>query len=266
MPKMTAFSFFFLAGLLTASSSFAEMTGREIMDKQKSLHKSQSEFELQKMILVDKGGEKETRELRRYAKEVELDVNQTLIAFLAPSDIKGTALLTWQHKSADDDQWLYLPAQGRMQRIAKGGKKNYFMGTDFTYEDLESEELDDYQYNVLREEDFEGTPCYVLEAIPATDLVKKESSYSKRLFWVSKDKFTTLKIEFYDRFAKHIKTQTNHDWENVAGTLWRPKKVLMVNHKNSHKTLTGSIQREVNKEIPEQTFTERFILKGSHAQ
>jgi hypothetical protein len=35
--------------------------------------------------------------------------------FLQPSDIKGNALLNWQRKNQADDQWLDLPAQGRMQ-------------------------------------------------------------------------------------------------------------------------------------------------------
>jgi hypothetical protein len=118
---------------INATPSFAapeedKLTGRQIMEKQKELHKVSSEFEFQKMVLVDKTGSKETRDVRRYIKENEVDVFRSLIVFLQPSDIKGTALLNWQHKDRSDDQWLYLPAQGKMQRIAKGGGKKLFHG------------------------------------------------------------------------------------------------------------------------------------------
>ena len=100
---------FFFA--INATPSFAEpeegkLTGRQIMEKQKELHKVSSEIEFQKMVLVDKSGTKETRDVRRYIQEQEeVDVYRSLIVFLQPSDIKGTALLNWQHKDQSDDQW-----------------------------------------------------------------------------------------------------------------------------------------------------------------
>jgi len=261
---------FFFA--INATPSFAapvegKLTGRQIMEKQKELHKVSSEFEFQKMVLVDKTGSKEARDVRRYIKEHDPDVFRSLIVFLQPSDIKGTALLNWQHKDQADDQWLYLPAQGKMQRIAKGGEKNYFMGTDFTYEDMQSEEFDDYKYTLLKEEPFaEEYICYVVEAVPANKEKEHESGYSKRIMWLRKDIFATVKIDFYDRRNNLIKTQTNSALENVKGTIWRAKNAIMDNHKAKHKTAIMVVEREVNEEIPAKTFTERFILKGEHTQ
>ncbi len=144
------------------AAAASEMTGREIMQKQKDLHQSKTEFIEQNMILVDRSGGKEARKLRHYLSESEPDVDRALIVFLSPADIRGTALLTWQHKDRDDDQWLYLPAQGKMQRIVKGGKRNSFMGTDFTYEDLENEVLDDFTYTRTGDEEVDESPCYVV--------------------------------------------------------------------------------------------------------
>ena len=261
--------FFFTINAATSFAAPAEgkLTGRQIMEKQKELHKVSSEFEFQKMVLVDKTGSKETRDVRRYIQEQEEDVFRSLIVFLQPSDIKGTALLTWQHKNQADDQWLYLPAHGKMQRIAKGGKRNYFMGTDFTYEDMQSEEFDDYKYTLLKEESCANEyTCYVVEAIPANKEKERASGYSKRIMWLRKDIFFTVKIEFYDRRKKLIKTQTNSAIANVKGTIWRTRKTLMDNHKAKHKTAIMVVKREVNEEIPAKTFTERFILKGEHTQ
>lgn len=249
-----------------SAESSSQVTGRDIMQKQKDLHKCKSESVDQNMVLVDKSGKKEVRELRQYVKETGPDANQILIVFLSPADVRGTALLTWQHQDREDDQWLYLPAQGKMQRVAKGGKKNYFMGTDFTYEDLEDKNLDDYTYALSREEEVDGSPCYVVEAVPANEQKQRESSYTKTIAWVTKQHYTTLKIEFYDRRGKLTKTQINRDWVNLKGTVWRPQKMLMDNHKDEHKTLIGFTRRKLDQAIDDQIFSERFILSGKHVQ
>ena len=239
-------------------------TGREIMQKQKDLHESTSEFVEQNMVLVSKRGRKEVRKLRLYVQEVEEDVERILVVFLSPPDIRGTALLTWEHPDRDDDQWLYLPARGKMQRIAEGEKSNYFMGTDLTYEDLETENLDDYTYTLLKEEEWEGDPCYVVEAVSANP--KKKSGYSKRVLWIIRAHYKIVKVEFYDRRGKRLKTLHNRDWVNVKGTMWRPQKTLIDNHKKERQTLVGVVTREVDLKIDPQMFTERLILRGKHVK
>lgn len=247
-----------------------EMTGRQVMTKQKELHKVQTEIGNEIMLLVDEGGSKEKRIVKRYAKEVGDDVHRYLVVFLDPADIRGTALLTWEQKERENDQWLYLPAQKKMQRIAKGSKKNYFMGTDFTYEDMEPEDVDNFDYTILRSETLEhdnGTnECYVIEAVPANKEKKRESGYSKRIMWIDKQNLFTLKVEFYDRRERLQKVQTNHALENISGTVWRAKKTLMNHLERNHKTLTGITSRQINTPVNDSVFTERFILTGKHTQ
>ena len=248
----------------------SEMTGQEIMKKQKELHKVQTEIGNEIMLLVDKDGSKERRQVKRYAKETGQDIHRYLIVFLDPADIKGTALLTWEQKERENDQWLYLPAQKKMQRIAKGSKKNYFMGTDFTYEDMEPEDIDNFIYKILRSEklsqDKQVSECYVIESVPANKEKKKESGYSKRIMWIEKEYLYTLKVEFYDRRDRLQKVQTNHALINVSGTIWRAKKSLMKHLLRDHKTLTGTTSREINNPLKDSVFTERFILSGKHKQ
>ncbi|MBW2650303.1 MAG: outer membrane lipoprotein-sorting protein [Deltaproteobacteria bacterium] len=248
----------------------AEMTGREVMEKQKELHKVQSEIGDEIMLLVDKDGSKEKRLIKRYSKETGDDIHRYLIVFLDPADIRGTALLTWEQKERDNDQWLYLPAQKKMQRIAKGSKKNYFMGTDFTYEDMEPEDIDNFTYTILRSEklnqDKKDSDCYVIESVPANKEKKRESGYSKRIMWIEKEHLYTLKAEFYDRRGRLQKIQTNHALENVSGTVWRAKKTLMNHLGRKHKTLTGITSRKINTPVENSVFTERFILSGKHTR
>lgn len=245
-----------------------ELTGREIMEKQKDLQRTKTEYELQKMILVDRKGNKEKRDMRRHIKEQKKDVYRSLMVFMEPGDIKGTSLLNWQHEKQADDQWLYMPATKKMQRIAEGGKKNYFMGTDFTYEDLQSEDTNDFNYERLRKEKClnDTKECYVVEAKPATEQKKKETGYGKRVLWVTTDNFVTTKTEYYSRRMKHIKTQNNMKFKHIGGTVWRSTQGIMDNHKLKHKTLFRIVDRKINSKQDDSVFTERYILKGKHVQ
>ncbi len=262
-----------LAGLWFMSFSTlqaAELTGRQVMEKQKERHKVKSEIGSEVMLLVDKDNNREKRLVKRYAKETGKDLHRYLVVFQGPADVKGTALLTWEQKGRENDQWLYLPAQKKMQRIAKGSKKNYFMGTDFTYEDMEPEDINNFNYTILRTEQFSQdgkmNECYVLQAVPANEDKKRESGYSKRIMWIDKKNFITLKGEFYDRRDRLQKTQTSHELENVGGAVWRPKKTMMSHHEKNHKTITGVTSRKINSSVDDSVFTERFILSGRHAE
>lgn len=257
--------------LLLAGASLvwgAELTGRQVMEKQKERHKVKTEIGNENMLLVDKSGGKENRQVKRFAKEVGKDIHRYLVVFLAPGDIRGTALRTWENKGGDNDQWLYMAATKKEQRIAKAGKKNYFMGTDFTYEDMEPEDLNNFNYTILRSENFNQDgkvqACYVIQAVPANDKKKRESGYSQRVMWIEKTNLTTLKTDFYDLRNKLQKTQTNHDFANIGGTVWRPKKTFMNNHEKNHKTVTATTSRVINTSVDSSTFTERFVTTGKH--
>jgi len=252
--------------LLPVTASGAEMTGRRVMELQKERQKSRTEVERQKVTLVDRGGDERTREARRYLKESGEDEYRGLFVFLGPADIRGTALLTWQHRDRDDDQWLYLPAKGRMQRITGGGETGYFMGTDFTYEDLKGEDLDGQQYVVLREDESGGTPCWVVEARPTGDGAGRRSAYGRRLLWIAKETLASLRIEYFDRRDKPLKVLTAEGWERIAGSVWRPGKLRMENLRSGHRTLVETVERALDRELADETFTERFVLKGKHLQ
>lgn len=240
------------AAFAVRASSAGKLSGRDIMKKQEKLHKSSSEVELVKMMLIDRKGKKKPRQLRRYNWKEKEGENKFLLVFLAPKDVKGTSLLTWAHKDSADDRWIFLPALGKkLKRIAEGSKKGYFMGTDFTYEDLSPEDIDDNKYKILREEtcpgkQFKDKKCWVIESVPATKKILKSSGYSKKVVWVRKDIYFTVKIEFYDKRGKHRKTQTMMDVEKVKGSMYRAKRTLMDNIKKKHKTaMLGAVPVDV---------------------
>lgn len=247
--------------LCVAAPAFSqELSGLDIMKEQKKRHEASQEYENIKMVLIDSSSNKETRELKRYAKKDNAGLFKYLARFEGPADIRGTALLTWEQKDREDDQWLYMPAYGqKLKRIAGGNKKGYFMGTDFSYEDLRPEKLEAHTYAVLKKEKYDNQDCYVIESLPSTDEEKKTTGYAKRILWITTDTFVTLKVDFYDHSMKLLKTQTAHNVKAIKGKLMRADKVLMTHHQNKHQTLMGLVERKIDGNIEDSIFTERAV-------
>lgn len=185
------------------------------------------------MILKNRHGQESLRAMRISAKEVENDGDKSITVFDNPGDVKGTALLTYTHKAGDDDQWLYLPALKRVKRISSSNKSGSFMGSEFAYEDIASEEIEKFTYKWLRDEAYNGHDCYVVERYPVD---RENSGYIRQVVWFDKEEFRIHKIEYYDRKDSHLKTYTADEYSQYIDKYWRPGKMEMVNHQNGKST------------------------------
>ncbi len=115
------------------------------------------------MVLSNRHGQQSRRTLEISKLEMDGDGDRSLTIFDTPRDVAGTALLTYTHALTPDDQWLYLPALKRVKRIASANKSGPFVGSEFAYEDLGSNEVEKYDYRWLRDEEIEGRRCFVVE-------------------------------------------------------------------------------------------------------
>lgn len=251
---------FVLLGLLPLLA-LAEMSGKEIMQAQKQRHESRDEESRAVMRLIDSSGKSTEREMASYSIKEADGTNRALTKFLAPADIRDVGLLTWERGAAGDDQWLYLPALRSVKRIAAGGKKNKFMGSDLTFEDLRPENLETHAYNLLRSEDLDGQPCYVVEALPATDSEKEDSGYSKRVAWVRKDILVTVKTEYYDTHDRLVKIALASDFKNIRDQMWRSDKGVVEDLVSHHKTEMQTNKRIMDQGLDADFFTERSLTK-----
>jgi len=184
------------------------------------------------MILRNKHGEESTRILRIQTKEVDGDGDKSLTVFDTPRDVKGTALLIYTHALKPDDQWLYLPALKRVKRIASANKSGPFVGSEFAYEDLTSQEVEKYRYQWLRDELLDGRKVFVVEQYPAYE----HSGYTRRIVWIDMEIYHPLKIEFYDRKNALLKTLAFHHYQLYLDQYWRPDRMDMVNHQTGKHT------------------------------
>jgi outer membrane lipoprotein-sorting protein len=184
------------------------------------------------MVLRNKQGQESRRNLRARALEVANDGDKSLIVFDDPKDVQGTALLTFSHKVADDDRWLYLPAVKRVKRIASDNKSGPFMGSEFAFEDLGSQEIEKYTYKYIKDEALDGQDCFVSERYP----VDKNSGYTRQVVWMDKAEYRPHKIEFYDRKNSLLKTLTFSGYKQYLGQYWRPLQLDMINHQSGKST------------------------------
>lgn len=241
-----------------------KLTGYQIMKIQKRVQKAKTEYQEQSMLLIDKNGKTRKRSVREFGRETGKDIHKVLITFLSPSNVRGTALLTWQDKKRQDDQWLYQPAKRKLQRISSASKGEYFMGTDFTYEDMQSEELEHFKYKLLKTEKLDRKWCYKVEARPKTESKKRESHYSKRILWIHTKHFYTIQTNFYDKRGRYVKQMKARKFKNVGGKLWRPDESVMINKKLKHKTVVKVTKRTVNRGIASKVFTKKYLTSRAH--
>ena len=262
---MKTYSLIGLVGLFGLSQfSFAQcpMEGKAIMEKQDKLQKSDSEEETQTLILLDvKSNQKEQRKMKRYSVKTDGNNKKSLLNFTGPKEIKGSAVLNWRD-GGTENQWLYLPALKKLNRIASGSKKKYFMGTDFTFADLDGERINDNNYTCTQVAACGKEQCFIIEAKPISKEVKKSTGYSKRILYIEKNQFRTVKIDYYNNKSKHFKTAEYMKWKQ-EGTVWRPNLAVMT-RMGQHKTFIKVDARKINKKIDPIFFSKRYIEKEMH--
>ena len=218
----------------SATAQTPEERGLEIAEKADQADRGFESSEVNlRMVLRNKQGQESERLMENRTLELTDDGDKSLIVFKSPPDVDGTATLTYTHKTGPDDQWLYLPAIKRVKRISSDNKSGPFMGSEFAYEDLSSDEIEKYTYKFVREESFNGFRTAVVEQDP----VDPKSGYTRRLVWYNLEKDYRLeKGEFYDRKNSLLKTLTYGDYNQYLGKHWRAGHFKMINHQTGKET------------------------------
>jgi outer membrane lipoprotein-sorting protein len=178
--------------------------------------------------------------------------------FMSPADVKNTSFMNWSYDSdKPDDQWIYLPALKKIKRISSDSKSDYFMGSDFTYDDLGDRKLDADVHKLLREETVNGIACYVVESASKDE----DYMYSRTVTWIRKDNFVGVKREFYDEDDELLKTLTIKDVKEISG-IWVITRSEMHNVQKNHKTIMELSDVKINTGVSASMFSERMMMRG----
>ena len=234
MKNMKVLSWLILLSLpLSVVAQSPEERGLEIAveadRRDTGFHESRASM---RMILRNRSGDESTRRIRVYTLEQTGDGDKSLTMFDEPADVKGTRFLSFTHKTGPDDQWLYLPALKRVKRISSRNKSGPFMGSEFAYEDISSQEVEKYAYRYLRDEQYEGMDCFVVERDP----VDENSGYTRQLVWIDKQEYRPHKVVFHDRKDALLKTLTYAGYQQYLDKFWRADEMLMENHQTGKST------------------------------
>ncbi|MEM7209730.1 MAG: outer membrane lipoprotein-sorting protein [Pseudomonadota bacterium] len=210
------------------------------------------------MTLKNRKGDTSTREVRVKTLEIDGDGDKSMSIFDKPADVKGTAFLTYSHSLEPDEQWIYLPALKRVKRISSKNKSGPFMGSEFAYEDISSQEVDKYTYKYLRDEELNGKKVFVVERYPAY----KNSGYKRQIAWIDQEEYIALKTEFYDRKDSLLKTLEWRDYKQYLGQFWRAHEMHMVNHQNGKTTTLAWSDYTFNVGLGDKDFNKNVLKRA----
>jgi outer membrane lipoprotein-sorting protein len=224
-----------------------QLTAPEILGLIDEVNSAPEDQDLKlKLVLVDKSGKEEVREMNMLQKGSD----KRMVKFLSPASQRGIAFLSLPGEL----MYLYLPAFKKVRRIASHVKNTKFAGTDFTYEDMEAKKYSEkYIPELLKKEE----NAYVLQLEPK-DGVK--SDYSKLILWVRSDNFNPTKIEYYDRGENLYKVMIREKIEKV-GEYWISKESEMEDLKANHKTKMIIVDSKFDSGLSDQLFTERYLSR-----
>lgn len=262
--KIKTLVFTLALALMAGTSARAQTpTGREVMEAYKVQDRTEDTSIETRMTLVSARGGTRERKVTMLTKTRADGSQMQLIRFLAPADVKGTGFLSIEHLDRDDDNWLYLPALRKTRRIAGTDKQDRFVATDFAYEDLDPEKLDAYAYEVTGSEAVDGVEAWVVEAVPTDPDKIKETAYSKRTLWISKDHHLILQARFYDKDGAYVKRLHAEDIRQVPGTYkWRAYRLTMEDMQKGSKTVLEISTYEIDQGVSEDHFTQRYLKRG----
>ncbi|MCK6473810.1 MAG: outer membrane lipoprotein-sorting protein [Planctomycetes bacterium] len=207
------------------------------------------------LTLINKRGEDRTSQMVRYRHERD-HLSKVLLTYVSPADVRGTTTMTIEQKDADDIQRIYIPSMKKNRRIASSDKGRSWAGTDFTYEDLQEHEVDDWSYGELKTDIVDGHECYFYVTTPVTP---DKSCYTRIENWVRKDILEPVRVKYWDEKGKYLKELNFRDLRKIQG-IWSAMYWEMENVQEGHKTVFRVEKVIYNTGLKEDMFTPRSMV------
>lgn len=238
-----------------------KLDGLEIVKKSRSLYNAKDQVSTVTLQLVDKDGSERKIVTRRFWKNYSgqdgLD-SKTLFWTEFPPDNRGTGFLIWDYaiEGKPDDLWLYLPSLRQTRRMTTRDQDDAFMGSDLTFADMGQRRLDEDVHTLLTEGNVNNIPCYVIQTVPK----EKNSIYGKKVSWISKKDWLTLKIDYFDRKGDLLKTQTIEWLEKGGFHIY--SQMVVKNVQTTHSTIFTISNLQLDNGLKDDEFTERALKTG----
>ncbi|MDD0852010.1 outer membrane lipoprotein-sorting protein [Halobacteriovorax sp. GB3] len=255
----TLVKIFILSGLfLNAHAKESDQKGLEIAkEMQRRSEGFLGETSKMKMTLITAYGEKIERLVSGKVLEIKGDGDWSLSEFLTPKDVSGTKMLTKAYKEKSDMQWLYLPSIRRVKRISSSSRFSSFMGSEFSYEDLGSQEIEKYNFKLVKEDKLDKEDVWVLSRVS-----KEKSGYSKQILYVTKNDYKTLKVEYFDRRGELLKVSTQDQFKTYKvgeRSFIKANRIWMKNVQTKKESIFEWVERKIGVTLKESDFSKRAL-------
>jgi len=228
---------------------------RQIMIEVQNRTRSQTEY-YEGSLEVINSNQKITKKRWRYDRLGTYGNSKSALRFVAPAEVKGVALLVINHPDRSSDEWMWIPAQERDRRIAMQDRSTRFFGTDFSFEDLEERDVDQYEYKLSGDDTVDDAPCWKIVSHPKDG---KASQYTSSLSWVRKDRFFLVRTDNFnkDRLIRQI---VYRDVESIDG-IWTARTVAVLDKSRNSQTLLTLDKVKYNLPMRDADFTRENLSK-----
>jgi uncharacterized protein len=218
-----------------------------------------------RMQLIDRRGKERVRDTVVYRKYYGQEM-RTIVFYQSPANVRNTSFLTWDYPEADrdDDQWLYLPALRKVRRISAADRGDYFMGTDFTYEDIKLDgklSISDYKYSLLEGPEDTQQGHYKLAATTRDEDTARELGYSRIDFWVDPNSWLVVRGEFTDIKGNLLKIMQVTESAPVDG-IWTRQRIEVEKPKTGHRTIFSFSDIDYTTPVEDELFSKRAMRRG----
>ncbi len=268
MKKLTQIVFLLgtlSTGFITMSSAAELPSASDIVQKVNARDEGIAVARNLTMKMVDRRGKERVRETRAFRKYFDNE-KRTVIFYLTPKNIQDTAFLTYDYadNAVDDDQWLYLPGMRKVRRISAADRGDYFLGTDFSFEDIKLEtrvSIDDYTRETIGEDTEDGVHCYLVAEKTIDDETAKELGHSRRENCVDDAIWMVRRSQLWDLQDRPLKTIYFRDISKVQG-IWTAHVIEVENHKTGHHTTFTFSDVNYEDGVKDSIFTQEALRRG----
>ena len=245
----------FAAGIL--GTLIAE-DGKSVVQKSLDIPRPRFTHSAVKMELIDSNNSVDERIIEEWAKDPGDKTGAALIVFRRPASVKDTRFLQIVNKDRANDKWIYMPALRTTRRIASSDGAKSFMGTDASYDDLETRKIDEDTHVLLGTESVGSYTCHKVESTPVN---AKSSQYLKRISYIDQETSIPVKVEMYDKKGALLKVLEVEKLEKQEA-YWIPMQVKITNVQTNHTTRITILKIELDKPINDKMFTQNFLNTG----
>ena len=257
-------------GIITAAANAGpKLTAREIMLKNEEIRRV-NEFQARSKLSTGKkdGGEK-TKEFSFWRK-VQADGvhNSTFTRFHSPAEVRNEGILIVENASGKNDVLLYLPAYKKIRRVESQQQSGSFMGSVFSYSDIATPHVDEYEYTLGKDEkcptpEAAGVLCYRIESKPANDTIRERTGYSRSDLWVRQDNFMVVRAEYPDLSGTLFKRLEASSIKKIdeKNNKWLAHSLFVENLKTGEFTRLEFANVKVGGGIPDAIFTQQNLQK-----